>query len=130
MQPMSSNDIAHFLEQLCATTFEGGRIVKGPDKILLYDVPCWPSARSDALRQRFPHCDVDIHQAQCTSASGFVVVITTRDHISYLSVCFAVSMSIVMALLAGAAATSVFLGDHPDWGDLNFYTVHNESTEL
>jgi len=125
---MSSKDIKNVLEELCDTTFEGGRVVvTDPNKIVLYDLPCWPGTRTDALRQRFPNCDVDIFQAQNNSASGFVVVVTTRDPVSYINVCFAVTISFFAAVLTGAAAMSVFIGEHPDWGDMNFYTTHNVS---
>jgi hypothetical protein len=127
---MTSKSIKNVLQDLCATTFEGGRVVStSTDKIVLYDVPCWPGTRTDALRQRFPHCDVDVHQAQGNSASGFVVIVTTRDSVSYFNVCFAVSTSIIAALLTGAAAMSIFIAEHPDWNDLNFYSMYNE-TEL
>jgi hypothetical protein len=128
---MSSKQIEHFLQKLCDTTFEGGRVVtNGPDTVILYDVPTWPGVRTDALRQRFPHCDVDVQQAPHTSASGFAVIVTTRDPVSYLRVGCAVLVSLVAAVLTGAAAMSVFLSEHQDWGNVNFYTHHNDSCVL
>jgi hypothetical protein len=122
---MSSNEIKNVLEDLCATIFEGGRVVvTGANKIMLYDVPCWPGTRTDALRQRFLHCNVDIYQAQNSSASGFVVVVTTSDPVSYFGVCCTVTVSIVAAVLTAAAAMSVFVAHHSDWTDMNFYSVH------
>jgi hypothetical protein len=43
--------------------------------IMLYDVPMWPGARSDALRQKFQSIEIDIYQCT-TSISGFVVIVT------------------------------------------------------
>jgi hypothetical protein len=97
------------------------------DTILLYDVPSWPGARTDALRERFPHCDIDIHQAQNTSASGFVVVVSTRDPVTYSRVVCTVFVSIAAALFTGFAAMHVSLAEYPDWGDVNLYDNLNES---
>jgi hypothetical protein len=126
---MSNKQIGHFLTQLCDTAFEGGRLVMGDsDTVLIYDVPSWPGTRTDALRQRFPHCDVDIHQAQNNSASGFVVVVTARDPVSYFHVFCTVFVSIGLAGLAAIAATHVFLADHPDWGNVNLYDYHTNGS--
>jgi hypothetical protein len=125
---MTSNHIASFLRKLCGTTFEGGRVVMGhSDTILLYDVPSWPGTRTDALRERFPHCDVDVHQAQNSSASGFVVVVSMRDPVSHCRVLFAVMASVVVAALAGFSAMHLSLAEYPDWGDVNLYDNLNES---
>ena len=126
---MSSKEIAEFLEQLCTTTFGGGRVVtNNTETILIYDVPSWPGERTDALRQRFPHCDIDIHQAHNTSASGFAVVVSTKQQVSYYRVCISVTAALMLAVLTGFTAMTVFLAEHPDWGDINFYPLHeNES---
>lgn len=125
---MSSKEVAAFLEQLCATTFGGGRIVvNNTDTILIYDVPSWPGERSDALRQRFPRCDVDIHQAHNVSASGFAVVVNINQPVGYVRACVSVTAAILLAILTGFAAMTVFLAEHPDWNDVNFYTFQNDS---
>jgi hypothetical protein len=124
---MSSKEIGKFLEQLCSTTFEGGRIVASNTTVIIYDVPYWPGERTDALRQRFPHCDVDIQQAPTTSASGFVVVVSIKEPVGYVRVCIAISVAAVLSILTGMAAMSVFLSEHPDWGEDYFYNGFNES---
>lgn len=119
---MSNKKLERFLAHLCDTSFEGGRLVTGDrDTVLIYDVPSWPGTRTDALRERFPNCDVDVHQAQNNSASGFVVVVTTRDPVSYFHVFCTVFVSIALAGLVAVAATHVFLADHPDWANVNLY---------
>jgi hypothetical protein len=124
---MSAKHIRQFLEQLCDTTFQGGRIIMADaDTMLLYDVPWWPGTRTDALKQRFPHCDVDVHQAQNSSASGFVVVVSTRHPVGCWRVAITFSITIAAALLVGFSAMSVFLSEHADWADVNMYH-HNES---
>ena len=128
MVEMTCNHIASFLRHLCGTTFEGGRIVMGESgTILLYDVPSWPGTRTDALRQRFPHCDIDVHQAQNSSASGFVVVVSMRDAVSYSHVLFTVMVSAAAAVLTGFCAMHLCLAEYPDWGDVNLYDTLNES---
>jgi hypothetical protein len=125
---MTSTDVESFLRKLCGTTFEGGRVVRGDsDTILLYDVPSWPGIRTDALRQRFPHCDIDVHQAQNSSASGFVVVVSMHDPVTYCRVFLTVLASVVAALVTGFAAMHVSLAEYPDWGDMNLYGTLNES---
>jgi hypothetical protein len=125
---MTCNHVESFLRKLCGTTFEGGRVVRGDsDTILLYDVPSWPGVRTDALRERFPHCDIDVHQAQNSSASGFVVVVSMRDPVSYSRVLFTVMVSVAAAVLTGLAAMHVSLAEYPDWGDVNLYDTLNES---
>ena len=125
---MSSGEIASFLEQLCATTFGGGRIVvSNSDTILIYDVPSWPGERTDALRQRFPRCDIDIHQAPNVSASGFAVVVSVRQPVGYVRVCVSLTTALLLATLTGFTAMTVFLAEHPDWNDVNFYTFQNDS---
>lgn len=125
---MTSHHVATFLRQLCGTTFEGGRIVMSDaDTILLYDVPSWPGTRTDALRERFPYCDIDVHQAQQSSASGFVVVVSMRDPVSYGRVVFTVMASIAAAVFTGFAAMHMCLAEYPDWGDVNLYGDLDES---
>ena len=73
---MPTSNVARYLQQLCNTTFEGGRLVQDDDHVIvLYDVPMWPGARSDALRQKFQSIEIDIYQC-ATSISGFVVIVT------------------------------------------------------
>jgi hypothetical protein len=73
---MPRNIVAEYLQQLCNTTFEGGRLVQDDDvTIMLYDVPMWPGSRTDALTQKFQNITVDIFQCT-TSMSGFVVIVT------------------------------------------------------
>lgn len=124
---MSAREISGFLKQLCSTTFEGGRVVASNTTVIIYDVPSWPGERTDALRQRFPHCDVDIHQAPNTSASGFAVVVTINEPVGYVRLCIAISVAAVLTVLTGLTAMSVFLSEHPDWGNVNFYHGYNES---
>jgi hypothetical protein len=125
---MKNTNVESFLRKLCDTTFEGGRVVRGDsDTIVLYDVPSWPGTRTDALRQRFPHCDIDVHQAQNSSASGFVVVVSMHDPVTYCRVFVTVMTSVVAAFFAGFAAMHVSLAQYPDWGDMDLYDTLNES---
>ncbi|KAJ1483623.1 hypothetical protein T484DRAFT_1747006 [Baffinella frigidus] len=121
-------DVESFLRKLCDTTFEGGRVVRGDsDTIVLYDVLSWPGARTDALRQRFPHCDVDVHQAQNSSASGFVVVVSMHVFVTVCTTFVTVLATVVAALFTGFAAMHVSLAQYPDWGDMDLYDTLNES---
>lgn len=71
--------VAQYLQKLCSTTFEGGRIVQDDEEtIMLYDVPRWPGSRSDALTQKFQNITIDIFQCGI-SVSGFVVVVTVAS---------------------------------------------------
>ena len=125
---MTSKDVETCLRQLCSASWEGGRVVKGEsDIIVLYDVPSWPGTRTDALRQRFPHCDVDVHQAQSSSASDFVVVVSMHDPVTYCRVFAVVVVSFVAALCTGFAVMHASLAHYPDWGDMDLYGSFNES---
>ena len=56
----------------------GGRVVaRDADTLLLYDVPVWGDAQADAVRRRFPACEVSC-LACPTSLSGFAVVLRVR----------------------------------------------------
>jgi hypothetical protein len=92
---MTTSNVARYLQQLCNTTFEGGRLVQDDDHVIvLYDVPMWPGARSDALRQKFQSIEIDIYQC-ATSISGFVVIVT----IVPMSTTFSVRWGILLLLL-------------------------------
>ena len=126
---MSSQDISKFLEHLCSTSFGGGRIiVSNAETILIYDVPSWPGERTDALRQRWPQCSVDLHQAQNISVSGFVVVVSINKPVGYFKVFVSLTATILLAILTGFTAMTVFLSEHPDWRDLSFYSLPNNDT--
>jgi hypothetical protein len=119
---MSIKQVSVFLENLCKTTFEGGRLVVGDSNtVLLYDVPSWPGSRTDALRERFPHCNIDVHQAD-TSASGFVVVVNSQQQVNHYRAIIVVVVSLGVALLTGLAALNVFLSEHPNWDHVDLYT--------
>jgi hypothetical protein len=125
---MTIKDVETCLRELCNTVLEGGRLVRGDSNtVILYDLPEWPGARTDALRQRFPHCDVDVLQATNSSASGFVVVVSMHDPVTYWRVFLVVLVSFMSAFFAGLAAMHVALAHYPDWGDMDLYGSFNES---
>ena len=71
------NDYVHTLVQ---TNRFGGRLVeRDADTLLLYDVSTWGDVQAEAVRRRFPACDIAC-LASTTSLSGFIVVIHQKCH--------------------------------------------------
>jgi hypothetical protein len=98
---MPRKNVAPYLQQLCNTTFEGGRLVQDDeDTIMLYDVPMWPGSRSDALVQKFQNISIDIFQCT-TSISGFVVLVTVESTSTALSSRWIIMFVLLCTLTSG-----------------------------
>jgi hypothetical protein len=120
---MPKSTVAHYLQQLCNTTFEGGRIVQDDDHtIMMYDVPMWPGTRSDALRQKFQNIEIDIYQ--CTSSiSGFLVIVTvvptSTTHSSRLAMILLLTFTVSICLLCWQCLQLASVNIH----DIKLFTI-------
>ena len=65
-----------FLARLIRSDRHGGRTLRLDDNTLvLYDCCQWSDAHSQAVRDRYPECEIGIQPCQ-SSLSGFMVVFT------------------------------------------------------
>jgi hypothetical protein len=74
-------------------------------------------------------CEVYVRNISVSSrsASGFMVVVSMRDPVTYCRVFFVVISSVAAAVLTGFAAMHVSLAEYADWGEVNMYDNLNES---
>ena len=72
--------IQRYLRVLLQTDMYGGRVItRDENTIILYDTPGWGDREANALRARFPECEVSC-LAHGQSMSGFIVVIRRHAH--------------------------------------------------
>ena len=69
-----------YLQKLLQMDRYGGRVVtRDQHTIILYDTPSWGDNEAQAVRARFPECEVSC-LAHAQSMSGFIVVIKRHSH--------------------------------------------------
>ena len=118
---MHKSKVANYLQQLCNTTFEGGRLVQDDEStIMLYDVPMWPGTRSDALNQKFQNITIDIFQSTA-SISGFVVIVTSTSVSSALSSHFVVFLILFFTLISCVMCWQILLINVDDIHKINLF---------
>ena len=79
------NTLPQFLLRLIDSNRHGGRTIRTDENtVVLYDCGQWSDAHSQALRDRYPECEVEIMQSD-GSLSGFIVVIKTHRDLSAYS---------------------------------------------
>ena len=120
---MHKNKVANYLQELCNTTFEGGRLVNDDEStIMLYDVPMWPGSRSDALHQKFQNITIDIFQST-TSISGFVVIVTSTSVTTVLSSQFVVLLMILSTFLSCVLSWQFLLFNVDNIYEINLFQI-------
>ena len=72
--------VQRYLRDLLQTDRYGGRvIVRDEHTLILYDAPGWGDRQAQAVRAKFPECEVSC-LAHGQSMSGFIVVIRRHAH--------------------------------------------------
>ena len=72
--------VQKYLRKLLRMDTYGGRIIiRDEHTIILYDTPSWGDNEAQAVRARFPECEVSC-LAHAQSMSGFIVVIRRHSH--------------------------------------------------
>jgi hypothetical protein len=76
------NTLPQFLLRLIDSNRHGGRAIRTDEStVVLYDCGQWSDAHSQAVRDRYPECEVDILQSD-GSLSGFIVVVKAHGDVS------------------------------------------------
>jgi hypothetical protein len=93
--------LPRFLLQLIDSNRHGGRTIRTDEStVVLYDCGQWSDTHSQAVRARYPECEVEIMQSD-GSLSGFIVVVKVhRDMSAYswMTATFVVLVMMVMTM--------------------------------
>ena len=93
------NTLPQFLLRLIDSNRHGGRTIRTDEStVVLYDCGQWSDAHSEAVRNRYPECEVEIMQSD-GSLSGFIVVVKIHRDPSAYSWVSATLVVLVMMLM-------------------------------
>jgi hypothetical protein len=93
------NTLPQFLLRLIDSNRHGGRTIRTDEStVVLYDCGQWSDAHSQAVRDRFPECEVEIMQSD-GSLSGFIVVVKVHRDLSAYSWITATFVVLAMMLM-------------------------------
>lgn len=93
------NTLPQFLLHLIDSNRHGGRTIRTDEStVVLYDCGQWSDAHSQAVRDRFPECEVEIMQSD-GSLSGFIIVVKSHRDLSAYSWITATFVVLVMMLM-------------------------------
>jgi len=96
--------VQRYLRELLQTDKYGGRVImRDEHTLILYDTPGWGDRQAQAVRGRFPECEVSC-LAHAQSMSGFIVVIRRHAHPRA-----SLWASLFILALAGVAYTAITL---------------------
>ena len=96
--------LQRYVQIMLQTEKFGGRvIIRDEHTIILYDTPSWGDAQAQAVRSKFPECEVSV-MARPQSMSGFIVIIKRHDHPRA-----SLWASLFVLALIGVAYTAVML---------------------
>ena len=93
------NTLPQFLLRLIDSNRHGGRTISTDEStVVLYDCGQWSDTHSQAVRDRYPECEVEILQSD-GSLSGFIVVVKAHRDLSVYSWVTATFAVLVMMLV-------------------------------
>lgn len=93
------NTLPQFLLRLIDSNRHGGRTIRTDEStVVLYDCGQWSDAHSQAVRDRYPECEVEIMQSD-GSLSGFIIVVKAHRDLSAYSWITATFVVLVMMLM-------------------------------
>lgn len=96
--------LQRYVKNMLQTDKFGGKvIIRDEHTIILYDTPSWGDAQAQAVRSRFPECEISV-LAHPPSLSGFIVIIKRHDQPRA-----SLWASVFVLALVGVAYTAVML---------------------